>query len=91
MDPDDPISMVRALVGTMTNAHDQIYVDQPSVASRTIFVDTHEVRSTDFGIDRDTKARLFDNGLRAAANFLVDWDYDEWRREYAGALGQSLA
>ena len=38
-------------------------------------------------IDADTKARLFDNGLRAAANFLVDWDYDEWRREYAGALG----
>jgi NTE family protein len=91
MDPDDPISMVRALVGTMTNAHDQIYVDQPSVASRTIFVDTHEVRSTDFAIDPDTKARLFDNGLRAAANFLVDWDYDEWRREYAGALGQSQA
>ena len=40
---------------------------------------------------RTPRPGCFDNGLRAAANFLVDWDYDEWRREYAGALGQILA
>ena len=91
MDPDDPVSLVRALVGTMCNAHDQIHIDQPSVVSRTIFVDTHEASSTDFGIPFETKARLFDNGLNAAASFMRDWDYDEWRRRYAAELGHTLA
>lgn len=82
-DSDNPVSLARALIATMTNAHDQIHVDQPSVASRTIFVETSGVRSTDFRLEPETKRRLFDNGTGAAEEFLADWDYAAWRRRFA--------
>jgi NTE family protein len=83
---DTPLSLARALIATMTNAHDQIYVDQPSVASRTVFVETRGVRATDFDMEPATKRRLYDNGTRAAEEFLASWDYATWRRTYAHAL-----
>ncbi len=83
-DADDPLSLARALVATMTNAHDQMYVDQESVSSRTIFVETTGVRATDFRMPTETKQRLFDAGARSARAFLERWDYADWRRRYAG-------
>ena len=85
-DSDNPLSLARALIATMTNAHDQVYVDQPSVSSRTIFVETSGVRSTDFRLEPETKRRLFDNGAAAAQSFLDTWDYARWRRTYAHAM-----
>jgi hypothetical protein len=61
------------------------------VVSRTIFVDTEGVRATDFRLGAQARARLFDNGLRAAADFMVGWDHAAWRRTYAAALGPSAA
>ena len=74
----DPLHLGKALVETMTNAHDQRYVDQESVASRTVFVDTTGVKATDFTISPETKMGLFDSGLRAAGRFLDGWDYGRW-------------
>ncbi|MGD9959940.1 patatin-like phospholipase family protein [Nocardioides sp.] len=85
-DADDPLSLARALVATMTNAHDQLYVDQASVASRTIFVETSGVRATDFRLDAVEKRMLFANGARSAGDFLADWDYDAWRARYAAPV-----
>jgi len=90
-DVDDPLSLARALVATMTNAHDQIYVDQPSVTSRTIFVETSGVRATDFRIPAAKKQQLFDNGVSAARSFLGRWDYATWRRDYAPQLEYGVA
>ena len=92
-DSDNPVSLARALIATMANAHDQIYVDQPSVSSRTIFVETCGVRSTDFRLAPETKRRLFDNGSAAASAFLDTWDYARWRRAYAHAMpvGEAVA
>lgn len=90
-DADDPLSLTRALVSTMANAHDQIYVDQDSVASRTVFVDTDGVSTTDFGISPDTKKMLFTNGTRASEHFLSGWDYDQWRARYAAAPEPAFA
>jgi NTE family protein len=89
-DADDPLSLARALVATMTNAHDQMYVDQPSVSSRTIFVESGGVRTTDFRLTRATKQRLFDTGAAAARSFLDRWDFDEWRRDYPLVAGSRL-
>ena len=48
-DPDaDSIQLAKSLLTTMQKAHDQVYVDQASVASRTIFVDTTGYNATDF-------------------------------------------
>lgn len=75
---DDPISLGRALVETMTSAHDQRYIDRESVSSRTVFVDTTGVRATDFTIPLEVKLGLFDKGRRAAGQFLDGWDYARW-------------
>ncbi len=81
-DADTPVSLAEALVKTMTNAHDQLYVDQPSVCARTVFVETSGVRTTDFRLSQDVKRGLFANGVRSARDFLTSWDFDEWRRRY---------
>jgi len=82
---DGPLSLARALVATMTNAHDQVHVDRPSVISRTVFVETSGVRSTDFRLSLETKRGLFDNGVAAATKFLSSWDFPGWQRTYGAA------
>lgn len=84
-DVDDPLTLAKALVTTMTNAHDQIYVDQASVSSRTVFVDASGVSTTDFELSDEQKSGLFRSGREAARRFLAGWDYDRWRAEYAPA------
>jgi len=81
-DADTPVSLAEALVKTMTNAHDQLYVDQPSVCARTVFVETTGVRTTDFRLTQEVKRGLFANGVRSARDFLAGWDFADWRRRY---------
>lgn len=66
------------MIATMTSFHDQMHIDDPGVLARTIFVDTFGVKSTEFGLSRDTADRLFENGRSAAEAFLRDWDFDEY-------------
>lgn len=54
----------------MVGFHDQLRLDDPDVLARTISVDTMNVRPTDFDIDRPTQLRRYENGRRAAADFL---------------------
>jgi len=79
---DDPLSLGKALIATMTNAHDQLYVDQASVTSRTVFVDASGVSSTDFTLSSTTKQALFGTGATAATQFLSSWDFASWTRQY---------
>jgi NTE family protein len=37
------LGLARAMVGTMTNFHDQMHIDDPAVLARTMFVDTGQV------------------------------------------------
>jgi NTE family protein len=67
--------LARAMVGTMTNFHDQMYIDEPSVLARTMFVDTGHVKATDFDIDKSAQDTLFSSGQRGARKFLADWDF----------------
>jgi len=69
-------SLARAMVATMTSFHDQLHLDDPAVVARTIFIDTFNVRATDFDIDPTTQQRLYDSGRQAATKFL---DGDEHR------------
>ncbi len=79
-DPDaDAISLAKSLVGTMQNAHDQVYVDDPSVSSRTVFVDTTGYNATDFHLTGADKAKLYQNGLGAGQKFLGTWDWTKWQ------------
>lgn len=80
-DPDaDTIQLAKSLLGTMQSAHDQVYVDQASVASRTIFVDTTGYNATDFNLTAEDKQKLFNNGLTAGQKFLSKWDWAKWKQ-----------
>jgi NTE family protein len=85
-DTSSPLTLTRALVHTMTNAHDQLYIDEPSVRARTVFVETDGVHTTDFRLSRQTKQMLYDNGRDAARSFLSTWSFAEWRRLYPSEL-----
>lgn len=71
-----------ALVSTMTNAHDQMHLDDPSVVARTVFVDTFGVKATDFHLDAPTRDKLFDSGMRAGKKFLGGWSFDSYVDTY---------
>jgi len=74
--------LARAMIGTMTNFHDQMHIDDPSVLARTMFVDTGSVKATDFDIDEATQEALFAGGRKAATKFLAAWDFDEYVDTY---------
>ncbi len=82
------LTLARAMLGTMTGFYDRMHIDDPSVQARTIFVDTMDVKSTDFDLDDETKQQLFDNGRWAAEGFLdgtpdhPGWDWDSYLATY---------
>ena len=83
----DPLSLGKALIATMASAHDQVYVDKESVCSRTVFVDTSGVSSTDFHLSDSTKQDLHDRGVAAAQKFLSTWNFNTWKQQYGQETG----
>jgi len=84
----DSIQLAKSLLGTMQGAHDRAYVDQDSVASRTIFVDTTGYNATDFHLTPADKQKLFSHGQQAGEKFLATWDWVKWQ---AGDFAAMLA
>lgn len=72
----------KAMIGTMANFHDRMHINDLSVIARTIFVDTGDVRATDFDIDRATQDMLYRSGRRAAGEFLPMWDFERYVKEF---------
>jgi NTE family protein len=72
------VSLSKAMLSTMTGFYDRMHLNQPDVLSRTIFVDTSGVRSTDFGLTGATAERLYESGRSAAERFLQTWDFEEY-------------
>jgi NTE family protein len=81
------LSLGKAMITTMTGFHDRMYVDDPAVQARTIFVDTGTVSAIDFGLQRDQAEELYERGRRAATDFLKTWDFDEYKRAYRRPAG----
>jgi NTE family protein len=78
----NPIEMFQRLFATMSNAHDNIYVDQKSVQDRTVFVDTTGIQATDFNLDASKRDRLFNSGRDAATTFLSTWNWTHWQKDH---------
>jgi len=76
----NPIDYSLAILATALSAHDQIHIDNPCTQKRTIFVDTFDVKATDFDISSETQAKLYNNGKKYAQEFLTDWDFTEYKR-----------
>lgn len=76
----DAIQLAKSLLSTMQNAHDQMHIDDPAVAARTIFVDTSGYSATDFHLTAGDKSKLFTNGQAAGQKFLGKWDWARWQQ-----------
>ena len=84
------LSLGEAMITTMTGFYDRMHIDDPSVQDRTIFIDTMNVRATDFDIGPKTQQKLYENGRRAAEMFLdgtshtPGWNWDDYIAKYGG-------
>lgn len=65
-----------SILRTILSAQDQIHLDDPCTLRRTMFVDSAEVKSTDFDIARAQKQLLYENGVKATTKFLKEWDFE---------------
>lgn len=72
----------KALITTMTNAHDRVYLDDPAVCARMVFVETFGVKATDFDLSPDQQRDLYEGGRGGAAGFLTDWDFAAYLARY---------
>lgn len=87
----NPITFLKAVMGTMMDAHDNYHISKSKGDyDRTIGIPTvikinsieKEVKTTDFGITQDESHELFKNGVEAAQNFLKTWDFETWKNTY---------
>ena len=77
---DNAYEFAKALLATMINAHDQMHIDDPCTAARTMFVDTFGIKATDFDIKPAQQTQLYESGQAAAKKFLGAWDFAAWKR-----------
>jgi NTE family protein len=61
-----------------------MFVDDPCALARTMFVDTGDIASTDFGLTQEQQHTLLDNGTHAADEFLRHWDFADFLRRCRG-------
>jgi len=87
----NPISFLKAVMGTMMDAHDNYHISRTrGDFDRTIGIPTvvkingreKEIKTTDFDITRDESHELFNNGAEAAQNFLKTWNFEDWKKNY---------
>ena len=72
-----------AILSTMLNARDAVHLDDPSVTSRTMFVDTTGVKTLDFDITAQQQATLYASGRHGAEKFLDTWNFSRWKTTYS--------
>lgn len=75
--------LLKAMLSTMQNAHDQMHLDEACVVKRTIFVDTTAMRLDPLTFNLSTRQanELFSKGQQAADAFLAEWDFQKYKRE----------
>ena len=87
----NPISFLKAIVGTMLDAHDSYHISKSKGDyDRTIGIPTvitingsdKEIGTTDFNITQEESQALYENGAKVAKKFLETWDFDAWKKKY---------
>src|SRR5438477_414903 len=71
---------VRALVLTGMDGRDNVELEVPPAAQRAVHIDTSYVDPLDFGIDRATRQRLYDDGFAAVERFLRTFSFASYRQ-----------
>lgn len=82
----DTASMSLAMLDTMTGFYDRMHIGDPAVLARTIFVDTFDIKATDFDLTDQQRDALFASGRNAATRFLdgtedqPGWDWERYKK-----------
>ncbi|WP_187820891.1 patatin-like phospholipase family protein [Pasteuria penetrans] len=69
-----PLALLRSVVYTMINAHDDRCVDEQELL-RTIEVPSMDIKVTDFSLSPSRKHDLYQAGVEAAENFFKNWSF----------------
>ena len=87
----NPISFLKAIVGTILDAHDNYHISKSKGDfARTIGIPTvvkingfdKEIGTTDFNIRQEESQALFEKGVKVARQFLEKWDFEKWKKKY---------
>jgi NTE family protein len=74
--------LLTGLINTALLGHDQTYLSQPSVAARTIAVDSSGIGYLNFNISPAEREALYANGYQSAQEFLTKWDWPAYLRQF---------
>lgn len=80
-----PMSEFIAIFQTAMEAHDAYYLDKSKYV-RTIDIDSLGIGTTDFSLSDLEKEELYQSGVQAAKEFLVKWDFEEYKNYYRSNL-----
>ncbi len=87
----NPISFLKAIIGTMMDAHDKYHIskskgDYDRTIGIPVTIDLNgkkkEIKTTDFNITQEESRKLYQNGVKAAEDFLTRWDFNAWKKKY---------
>lgn len=70
-----------AIWSTILSGHDQMHIDDPCAQARTMFVDTFDIKATNFDITADMQAKLHDSGVAQATKFFKTWDFKKFQKQ----------
>lgn len=76
-----PLDMLERVAATAIVGHDQTYLERPCVCRRTITVDTSEIGIVEFDAPPETRETVQAKGEAAAAAFLKDWNWNDYKRD----------
>lgn len=79
------LPLLKAMFGAATEAWDRRQMELV-VSARTVSIPTHEIRTTDFGLDRQQANDLYEWGLAAAHAFFAA----PGQRAYLNSFGETL-
>ena len=81
MQPTNLVGYLWSLLSTMLEAHDRRRLERTTEV-RTIRIPTLGVGTTDFELASQRADELFQSSHDAAGEFLADWDFDAYKREF---------
>lgn len=96
----NPISFLKAIFGTMMDAHDNYHISKSKGDyERTIGIPTivnvngtdKEIKTVDFDMTREESDAPYENGVKAAKDFLKKWVFAQWKKRYRKPLERKVS
>jgi len=82
----NPFDLFKAILSTMMEAHDKLYLLDPKSSVRTISIPSRGVKTMDFETIHNYKNDLFNSGVQAAVKFFEGWDFESFKIKYCQGM-----